>query len=79
MSTNTPAFRPQFRNLTRRTPEVKLELDTLQAMHDYADIFNYTRVYIPIQRPGHWRLLEIDNSNRTITYLDYCSEEGRST
>ena len=53
MSTNTPEFRPQFRNLAGRTPEDALELDSIQAMHDYADIFNYTRVYLPIRRPGH--------------------------
>ena len=48
MGTNVPVFRQQFRNLfTDRTPEVELELDSLQAMHDYAAIFNYTRVYLP--------------------------------
>ena len=71
MSSITPAIRPQFQNLfTDRTPEVELELDTLQAMHEDAAIFNYTRVYIPVRRPGHWSLMEIDNSTRTITYLD---------
>ena len=49
---------------------MELELDSLQAMHDYAAIFNYTRVYIPVQRPQHWSLMEIDNSTRNITYLD---------
>ena len=71
MSTNTPAVRPQFQNLfTEHTHEVRLELDSLQAMHEDAAIFNYTRVYIPVRRPGHWSLLEIDNSTRTISYLD---------
>ena len=71
MSTNTPDFRPQFQNLfTDSTHEVGLELDSLQAMHEDAAIFNYTRVYIPVRRPGHWSLLEIDNSTRTISYLD---------
>ena len=71
MSTNVPVFRPQFQNLsTDRTQEVGLELDSLQAMHEDTAIFNYTRVYIPVRRPGHWSLLEIDNSTRTISYLD---------
>ena len=55
MGTNVPVFRPQFRNLfTDSNPEVELELDSLQAMHDYAAIFNYTRVYLPVRRPQHW-------------------------
>ena len=77
MSTNSPVFRPQFHNLfTDRTPEVELELDSLQAMHDYAAIFNYTRVYLPVRRPQHWSLLEIDNSTRTITYIDSLYQGG---
>ena len=71
MSTNTPAIRPQLQNLfTEHTHTAGLELDSLQAMHEDAAIFNYTRVYIPVRRPGHWSLLEIDNSTRTISYLD---------
>ena len=39
-------------------------------MHEDTAIFNYSRVYIPVRRPEHWSLLEIDNRTRTITYFD---------
>ena len=80
MSSITPAIRLQFQNLfTDRTPEEELELDSLQAMHEDASIFSYTRVYIPVRRPRHWSLMEIDNITRTITYLDSYYRGMRNT
>ena len=39
-------------------------------MHDHDAIFQHNRVYIPVPQPQHWGLLEVDNINRTITYMD---------
>jgi hypothetical protein len=71
-SLEVPVIRPQLLPIFTEelSQDAELEFDALQAMHEDAAIFNYTRIYIPVQRPGHWSLLEIDNSTRTITYID---------
>jgi hypothetical protein len=72
MSSTGPVIRSHIQSALSGEPsqEAYLELDALQAMHEDMAIFNYSKVYIPVRRPEHWSLLEIDNRTRTITYLD---------
>ena len=75
---HTRTFRPQFSGQAQNGEDGpgSTAWAELAAMHDFDDIFQYTRVYVPVNHPVHWGLLEIDNTVRTITYLDSLYDGG---
>ena len=60
----------QVHDGTLLTPAARDELDTIRAMHGYDEIFACARAYLPVALTNHYCLLEVDNINRTIAYMD---------
>ena len=52
------------------SPTARAELDAIRAMHGYDEIFAFARAYFPVALTNHYCLLEVDNGNRTIAYMD---------
>ena len=55
---------------TMLSPTARAELDAILAMHGYDDIFACARAYFPVALTNQYCLLEDDNGNRTIAYMD---------
>ena len=69
-TTHVPQQRAAF------TASTNEDINELWALHGYQEIFHFSRVHAPVARPGHWAMLEVDNTRRTITYRDTFYEGG---